>query len=902
MYSEDVRRHKDTLFIPNSNAEFSQLIESFNEGSNNAWEGCWITEIGIGIETEGTVTVAGANGSGKSRLLNSIENAFKRQKNLASPWGTTFLLANAEPLIAEEIIQHSNLSAEISDDRARSKLEMFAQLNAFLAVIPPAIPAQMYGEGNTNFDLHSSTYEYLESLCTLANWKPRFARIQERGLDWPDLLLSRLTDFEMSSKSYSSVIDSSWLATQAMVGEHYLNSMMAIVQSLVLEPTANGVTVWSKFKASETANLKFINKSVQEMIQNVIALREQSHLPKDCYMRGVATAMVPRDWFVEETAPEFILFQESVFLPVLRFPLDKSDMLLREFGCEFEPINILDKTDTPNIVADLVDQLSGELTRRILPPLVAMSNPEITNPENKLLWWDRDFNVASAKFYPIPPANEGGLQVDLDPKLNWVLELLSTFLTDFVPDFISQNYDLLIGWKKRQGKYTSISELKEPILNLYLEPKLTEQAELDAASHVVYSFDGKEHRVVSVSDLGLGESIWVFQAINLIHKLRSTLVFVWSELPISEIRPDSEIFATFQSGIDSVSLPKLLKLRLRDSSVLAGEPEPKAQSILFLDEPERNLHFDAKLSVGRWIAKVSALGVSVFVATHEILILDLPTPNVQRLFIERWNDKRPYPVITRKSIDVSQMSDLQRFGVNPVSALLTTKTWLILEGRVDLAIIQTWFARILADKGVSVIVSSGTSNQPHLMELQMFSSVAKKIAILWDASTKENDTRSTRLAREISKIGAEAHLEHYGDPDFRERRISLATHNRTDIFMQLPFESVMAYFETLSAKQGGTRSINVIHQWSDWDDFLAKFKLHSESCDCKLQARMNSIEHLKHFFFLNTGFRWTSLHARNIASRSEPPNEFCQILENLLSASGVTWEEFFKHPKSAYIN
>ena len=188
----------------------------------------------------------------------------------------------------------------------------------------------------------------------------------------------------------------------------------------------------------------------------------------------------------------------------------------------------------------------------------------------------------------------------------------------------------------------------------------------------------------------------------------------------------------------------LIAMRLAYSSTFRVSG---AANILILDEPDASLHVSARrsLSLGL-IGLVDRLGLTAFVTTHAMELIDLPGARL-------WHTSRVEGRVALSRLSTSELSQLspETLGVRRSDILLLTRTWLVVEGDHDEAVLEAWIGDELKIHMVRMLKMRGTHRALSVLDSQLlFDGTDAHVVVLTDNTRGPVVTRSTSFLAESS--------------------------------------------------------------------------------------------------------------------------------------------------------
>jgi len=344
---------------------------------------------------------------------------------------------------------------------------------------------------------------------------------------------------------------------------------------------------------------------------------------------------------------------------------------------------------------------------------------------------------------------------------------------------------------------------------------------------------------------------------------------------------------------------------------------------LIIDEPEAFLHPAAISSVCKWLQTLSILhSARMFIATHSPEIFNITGQNLVKFNVKRVESKGKKICIYPRILHPSVLDDFMKsVGVTDGQATLMVTKWLFVEGYVDKVILEEWFLELFNNKGIRVISGQGVRDLEHLFELQVIPAVGGNIAVMIDKESREGISGEKKLAQTLKNKGKNSlgipesrfsislgtGFELTNQTDIDSRYISIAKHSKQDIFLHLDIEAIRNWAADAGVKDRWEGFKPWPLTWNSWNDVEESFSTHVESdCTCKAlyDHKLNLskklwVQHLKVFFYNEVGIAWSVENAKTFASISPPTLDFAEFFTSFIETQGATWGEFLNKPDSA---
>jgi hypothetical protein len=240
-------------------------------------------------------------------------------------------------------------------------------------------------------------------------------------------------------------------------------------------------------------------------------------------------------------------------------------------------------------------------------------------------------------------------------------------------------------------------------------------------------------------------------------------------------------------------------------------------AVLLLDEPEVHLHPFAVRSARDWIELIHPLFFAVVIATHSQVIADVDLPASQTLIAERVHGGSFFLPI---GVDMTRDNEilLGQLGLTKGEIFLRYRYFLFVEGIHDKIVLETLFADELDSAGIRLINLQGLKNARHLATEDLIWDFGKPIGVFADNHDGNKDLGKgsglkTGEDGEIRK--AISHFEAAG------KQFDRFGHNKKDILFQLDSSIAKTFansrFSTWSAAyEAATQS----GRQSDWKKFM----------------------------------------------------------------------------------
>lgn len=148
------------------------------------------------------------------------------------------------------------------------------------------------------------------------------------------------------------------------------------------------------------------------------------------------------------------------------------------------------------------------------------------------------------------------------------------------------------------------------------------------------------------------------------------------------------------------------------SMAAARELEGKKALCLVVDEPDAALHPTARRGLARALGDLRLNdGWSFLVSTHSNELLDID--HVHRSLVERWQGVSR---VSELQLDDAEL--IEEYGLDKSQYLAAGRTFLLVEGAHDEALLRAWLGPQLTEARVEIMVLRGTSRIGGLVEAQ----------------------------------------------------------------------------------------------------------------------------------------------------------------------------------------
>jgi energy-coupling factor transporter ATP-binding protein EcfA2 len=159
----------------------------------------------------------------------------------------------------------------------------------------------------------------------------------------------------------------------------------------------------------------------------------------------------------------------------------------------------------------------------------------------------------------------------------------------------------------------------------------------------------------------------------------------------------------------------------------------KLDVVLLLDEPEAHLHPRAVASIGEWLLDISPRVASVVVATHHPLLFNLRGLGLQKYVVlrnQRESVSEPWNPASEELVD--QLA--HQIGLTAGDLFMMSRFVLFVEGPHDVIILEEFFGDLLRGSMVRLVPLHGAKNISLLAESEIVWKMGMPIGVLTDGT------------------------------------------------------------------------------------------------------------------------------------------------------------------------
>jgi len=252
----------------------------------------------------------------------------------------------------------------------------------------------------------------------------------------------------------------------------------------------------------------------------------------------------------------------------------------------------------------------------------------------------------------------------------------------------------------------------------------------------------------------------------------------------------------------------------RNSAELLDYGFDTEERVVFVDEPEANLHPSAIRSIGRWLQNKAAENAVVIAATHNSEIFDIQYPDVSRFITLRGPGIRNRIPQLDKDISYAK-NDLLEMGITQAELLLSVKRWICVEGEIDRIVIEGLFGRRLEVTGTRILPLHGAKKANYLFQAPLLKVIAGQIVVLLDSPAPDGADQNLSdleqlLIKDLKSDLRREDLHSVGD--FQDTRIAVE---------RIPVVDMMFYLDPELLCQNSKNLIRSFDSWiSTWNTFI----------------------------------------------------------------------------------
>lgn len=165
--------------------------------------------------------------------------------------------------------------------------------------------------------------------------------------------------------------------------------------------------------------------------------------------------------------------------------------------------------------------------------------------------------------------------------------------------------------------------------------------------------------------------------------------------------------------------------------------------VLLLDEPEAHLHPRAVASIADWLLDISPRVASVLVATHHPSLFNLQGLGLQKLVVLRNHSEsvsEPWDPASEELVD--QLA--QQIGLTPGDLFMMSRFVLFVEGPHDLVVLEEFYGDLLRGCMVRLVPLHGANNVSLLATSEIVWQMGIPIGVLTDGTNIEGVMRGER--------------------------------------------------------------------------------------------------------------------------------------------------------------
>lgn len=313
----------------------------------------------------------------------------------------------------------------------------------------------------------------------------------------------------------------------------------------------------------------------------------------------------------------------------------------------------------------------------------------------------------------------------------------------------------------------------------------------DAANQVLPGFVGSPVRLFTAPE-GMGDpapewlraQAWGFQG-------EPARVLVYGgEVPAELLSSAARRWIAFSLEIAFTQLREVLIAKTasgqqdeRSSRVPAPSP---LRSLLIVDEPEMHLHPAAQREVRDWLIERAREGATVLVATHSPTLLALPTGRAAIVAVSSDADAGTHARRIDSALLDELDGDMDQLGITRVDWLQAVAGVILVEGKHDRIVLETFFHQALVASRLVVLPLRGSNNAWALVDSEFFRTIGIRQWVLLDNT--RSDLQQGKPRRPLSK--EEETLRQL----LRETDVRPAFYEEPDVLCALPETAVLRAF------------------------------------------------------------------------------------------------------------
>ena len=187
----------------------------------------------------------------------------------------------------------------------------------------------------------------------------------------------------------------------------------------------------------------------------------------------------------------------------------------------------------------------------------------------------------------------------------------------------------------------------------------------------------------------------------------------------------------------------------------------KLDVVLLLDEPEAHLHPRAVASIGEWLLDISPRVASVVVATHHPSLFNLRGPSVQKHVVLRDQSESVSEPWNPASEEL--VAELARqIGLTAGDLFMMSRFVLFVEGPHDLVILEEFYGDLLRGCAVRLVPLHGAHNISLLATSEIVWQMGIPIGVLTDGTNIEriiDGKRSNHIEKLVDRMLRECKVE-----------------------------------------------------------------------------------------------------------------------------------------------
>ena len=187
----------------------------------------------------------------------------------------------------------------------------------------------------------------------------------------------------------------------------------------------------------------------------------------------------------------------------------------------------------------------------------------------------------------------------------------------------------------------------------------------------------------------------------------------------------------------------------------------KLDVVLLLDEPEAHLHPRAVASIGEWLLDISPRVASVVVATHHPSLFNLRGPSVQKHVVLRdQSESMSEPWNPASEELVAELAN--QIGLTAGDLFMMSRFVLFVEGPHDLVILEEFYGDLLRGCAVRLVPLHGAHNISLLATSEIVWQMGIPIGVLTDGTNIErimDGKRSNHIEKLVDRMLRECKVE-----------------------------------------------------------------------------------------------------------------------------------------------